>query len=91
MQGHDRLPLQAPGASGIAGTMAHAPASITGLRELEGGSHLLLVYHVHLVQGVGLPVTPCVDNHVHGSVCVAFTPQLSGGSSIRQSGMIQTL
>jgi hypothetical protein len=49
--------------------MTRAPAAITGLQNLEGGSDLLRVYHVYLVQDVGLTVAKCVDNHAHGSFC----------------------
>jgi hypothetical protein len=45
-------PIQAAGARGIAGTIVLAPAYIPGLQDLEGFSHLLLVYHFHLVQDV---------------------------------------
>ena len=59
-------PIQAAGARGIVGTIVLAPAYIPGLQDLEGFSHLLLIYHFHLVQDVRLTVTPFLDDHAHG-------------------------
>ncbi len=37
-----------------------------GIKDLGGFSHIILVYHFHLVKGYSLKVKPYMDNHLHG-------------------------
>jgi tRNA-Thr(GGU) m(6)t(6)A37 methyltransferase TsaA len=60
------MPLQPIAASGIAGSIVLDPAYAAGLRDIEGFSHLILLYHLHRTQGYALEVTPFLDDQVHG-------------------------
>lgn len=37
-----------------------------GLQDIEGFSHLILIFHMHLVKGSKLKVIPFLDTHEHG-------------------------
>jgi tRNA-Thr(GGU) m(6)t(6)A37 methyltransferase TsaA len=60
------MPLQAVAAQEIQGVIELAPAYAGGLGDLDGFSHLILLYHLHRVQGHALRVTPYLDDHSHG-------------------------
>ena len=60
------IPVQAAGAMEITGTIEFDPTYAAGLRDLGGFSHLILLYHLHLVQGVALEVIPFLDDQPHG-------------------------
>ena len=60
------MPIQPAGAAGIRGTVELLPALVDGLRDLEGFSHIILVYHLHQAQGMSLLVTPFLDGTPHG-------------------------
>lgn len=42
------------------------PKFIDGLKDIEGFSHLTLLYHLHKVEGYALQVTPFMDTVEHG-------------------------
>ena len=52
------MPIQPLAARGIAGTVELAPEYAAGLKDLEGFSHLILLYHFHLSKGYSLKVKP---------------------------------
>ena len=60
------MPIQAVAAQGIAGTIDLDPAYRDGLKDIEGFSHLILLYHLHLVQSSKLIVIPFLDDEPHG-------------------------
>lgn len=60
------MPIQAVGAKGVRGTVEVEPEYKNGLKDLEGFSHLILVYHFHLSSGYELTVKPFMDDQVHG-------------------------
>ena len=60
------MPIQPTGASGIRGTVEVFPEFAEGLKDLEGFSHIILLYHFHRVQGAKLAVTPFMDSRPHG-------------------------
>jgi len=60
------MPIQAVAARGIPGTIEIADEFVEGLRDLEGFSHLTLLYHLHAVEAPVLTVTPFLDDDVHG-------------------------
>jgi tRNA-Thr(GGU) m(6)t(6)A37 methyltransferase TsaA len=60
------MPIQPTGASGIRGTVEVFPEFADGLKDLEGFSHIILLYHLHRVQGAKLVVTPFMDSRPHG-------------------------
>ena len=59
-------PIQPVGAKGIEGTVELFPKYAEGLKDLEGFSHIILLYHFHLSKGPSLKVRPYMDNEAHG-------------------------
>ena len=60
------VPIQAAAARGVAGSVEVAGEYAEGLRDVEGFSHLILVYHFHLAQNYSLLVKPFLDDNPHG-------------------------
>jgi tRNA-Thr(GGU) m(6)t(6)A37 methyltransferase TsaA len=60
------MPIQPLGATDIAGSIEIFPEFLEGLLDLDGFSHLILLYHFHRVQEARLTVTPFLDSHPHG-------------------------
>jgi tRNA-Thr(GGU) m(6)t(6)A37 methyltransferase TsaA len=59
-------PIQPSGAKGKTGWVDVFPDYAEGLNDLEGFSHIILVYHFHLSQGFKLKVTPFLDDQPRG-------------------------
>jgi tRNA-Thr(GGU) m(6)t(6)A37 methyltransferase TsaA len=59
-------PIQPTAAKGIAGYVKVAPEYVDGLKDLEGFSHIILIYYFHLSQGYKLRVKPFLDNTERG-------------------------
>ena len=59
-------PIQPAGAKGINGTVEIFPEYAEGLKDVEGFSHIILIYHFHLSRGALLKVKPYMDNQLHG-------------------------
>jgi tRNA-Thr(GGU) m(6)t(6)A37 methyltransferase TsaA len=59
-------PIQPSGAKGINGTVEIFPDYAEGLKDLEGFSHIILIYHFHLSKKASLKVKPYLDDEVHG-------------------------
>lgn len=60
------MPIQPAGAANVRGTVEVLPELADGLRDLEGFSHIILLYHFHQVQEAKLVVTPFMDSKPHG-------------------------
>jgi tRNA-Thr(GGU) m(6)t(6)A37 methyltransferase TsaA len=60
------MPIQPPGARGVAGTVEVSPEYGDGLKDLDGFSHIFLLYHFHLSQGYSLTVKPYLDDSLRG-------------------------
>ena len=60
------MPIQPTGAAGIRGTVEVFPEFAEGLKDLDGFSHIILLYHFHQVQGAKLVVIPFMDSQPHG-------------------------
>lgn len=60
------MPIQAAYADGAAGTVELQPQYLDGLKDLQGFSHLILLYHFHLSQGYQLQVRPFLDEETRG-------------------------
>lgn len=60
------MPIQPAGAQGVSGTVDIEPEYCDGLKDLEGFSHIILVYHFHLAKGYSLQVKPFLNERVHG-------------------------
>jgi len=55
------MPIQPAGAAGVQGSVEVFPEYSQGLQDLEGFSHIFLLYHFHKSQGFRLTVTPFLD------------------------------
>ena len=60
------MPIQAAGAEGVVGTVEVEPEYVAGLKDIEGFSHIILIYHFHLSEGYSLEVKPFLDDELHG-------------------------
>jgi len=60
------MPIQPTGAFRIRGYILVFPKFAPGLKDLMGFSHVILLYHFHLVQETKLIVTPFMDSQPHG-------------------------
>ena len=60
------MPIQPSGAIGVRGTVKINGDYIAGLKDLEGFSHIILIYHFHLSKDYSLIVTPFLDDQPHG-------------------------
>lgn len=59
-------PIQPPAAARVEGTVEIDPAYVDGLTDLDGFSHVVLVYHFHLAKPSPLQVKPFMDDETHG-------------------------
>ncbi len=55
------MPIQPAGARDVIGTVVLDPAYAPGLKDLDGFSHLFLIYHFHRSRGFQLTVKPFLD------------------------------
>jgi tRNA-Thr(GGU) m(6)t(6)A37 methyltransferase TsaA len=60
------MPIQPTGAKGVVGSVEVAPEYCAGLKDIEGFSHIFLIYHFHLSEGYSLEVRPYMDENTHG-------------------------
>ena len=60
------MPIQPTGAKGIPGTIEIKEQYADGLKDLDGFSHIHLIYLLHKVEGYMLEVKPFMDNNTHG-------------------------
>ncbi len=60
------MPVQPTGAAGIKGTVELNEELVDGLLDLNGFSHICLIYFFHLSEGFDLQVIPFLDHNMHG-------------------------
>ncbi|MBO8174689.1 MAG: tRNA (N6-threonylcarbamoyladenosine(37)-N6)-methyltransferase TrmO [Thermococcus sp.] len=60
------VPIQPSAARGIEGKVEVFPEYVRGLKDLEGFSHVILIYHFHLAKPSSLLVKPYMDDEYHG-------------------------
>jgi len=60
------MPIQPSGAQGVAGQIVLLPELVAGLKDLDGFSHLIVLYHFHRVTRSELVVTPFLDTVERG-------------------------
>jgi tRNA (adenine37-N6)-methyltransferase len=60
------MPIQVTGAEGISGRVEMYGEFVAGLKDLEGFSHVFLIYHFHLSEGYSLEVKPFLDDQDRG-------------------------
>ncbi len=62
----ENVPIQHTGAKGTRGTIEIFPEYAEGLADLEGFSHIILLFHMHLVEYHRLKVIPFLDTVERG-------------------------
>jgi len=60
------MPIQPTGAKGIKGVIEINPEFAEGLTDLDGFSHIILIYHFHKADNFHLMVKPFMDDKEHG-------------------------
>lgn len=60
------MPIQPAGAREVLGSIELLPEFAPALADLEGFSHLILLYHFHRAKPYAPTVTPFLDNTPHG-------------------------
>jgi tRNA-Thr(GGU) m(6)t(6)A37 methyltransferase TsaA len=60
------MPIQPAGAAGIRGTVEVFDEYHAGLKDLDGFSHIILLYHFHRSHGFKLHVVPFLDTKRRG-------------------------
>ena len=60
------MPIQPSGAAQIQGSLEIFPEFADGLQDIEGFSHLILLYDFHRAGALKLLVTPFLDTLPHG-------------------------
>ncbi|MFP4226391.1 MAG: tRNA (N6-threonylcarbamoyladenosine(37)-N6)-methyltransferase TrmO [Desulfobacterales bacterium] len=60
------MPIQPKGAAGVKGTVEVYEPYRQGLDDLDGFSHIYLIYHFHLSKGYKLHIIPFLDNVERG-------------------------
>jgi len=60
------MPIQPTGETSAAGTVEILPSLIDGLKDLDGFSHIILIYYLHRSLHPTLTVVPFLDSEPHG-------------------------
>jgi tRNA-Thr(GGU) m(6)t(6)A37 methyltransferase TsaA len=60
------MPIQPCGAIGVAGTVEIKHGFAGGLKDIDGFSHIILIYHFHISKRYSLEVIPFLDDHPKG-------------------------
>lgn len=60
------MPIQPVGADGVAGTIEIFPKFQAGLKDLDGFSHIILLYHFHQNHDYTLQIVPFMDTEERG-------------------------
>jgi tRNA (adenine37-N6)-methyltransferase len=86
------MPIQPIGAVGVKGTVELDADLEPGLKDLDGFSHIILIYCFHLSNGCSLHVRPFLDNTLRGvfATRVPRRPNAIGLSVVRLTGICGT-
>lgn len=81
----DKTPIQSIYSPDSKGTIELFPEYVEGLKDIEGLSHLVLLYHFHREEAYALQVKPFLDNAEHGVFATRHfkRPNLIGISIVR--------
>jgi len=79
------MPIQPIAADGVKGYIELLPEYEPGLKDLEGFSHITLLYHFHKINGFELVVTPFMDTEKRGifSTKAPKRPNAIGTSTVK--------
>jgi tRNA-Thr(GGU) m(6)t(6)A37 methyltransferase TsaA len=64
------MPIQPPGAEGAKGKIELFPEFADGLKDIEGFSHIILLFLFNRSEGYKLQVKPFLEDNVHGVFAV---------------------
>jgi len=83
------MPIQPIAAEGIKGYIKIDPAYVAGLKDLDGFSHITLLYHFHKIKGYELEVIPFMDTESHGIFATKSPkrPNAIGTSTVKLIGI----
>lgn len=84
----EETPIQPAFSRGCKGTAEVFPQFEEGLRDIEGFSHLIMLYHLHLAREVSLVVTPFLEDRSRGIFATRYPcrPNPIGMSVVRLAG-----
>ena len=60
------MPIQSCAAIGVRGMVEIKHEYVGGLKDIDGFSHIILIYHFHLSKGFSLEVIPFLDDNPKG-------------------------
>lgn len=83
------MPIQPSGAVGVKGELVILEEHVPGLKDLEGFSHIILLYHFHRSKGASLLVKPFLDDVPRGvfATRAPSRPNSIGLSVVRLTGI----
>lgn len=64
------MPIQPPGANGVKGTIEVVAKFADGLKDIEGFSHIIVLFCFHKSEGYKLQVSPFLEDDKHGLFAV---------------------
>jgi tRNA (adenine37-N6)-methyltransferase len=62
----NKMPIQPSGANGVKGIVEVESKYENGLKDLDGFSHIILIYHFHKSEGFSLQIVPFLDDKPRG-------------------------
>jgi tRNA (adenine37-N6)-methyltransferase len=85
----ENMPIQPIAAKGVKGYIEIYEEYTDGLKDLEGFSHITLLYHFHEICGYELLVTPFMDTEKHGIFATKAPkrPNAIGVSTVKLIGI----
>jgi tRNA (adenine37-N6)-methyltransferase len=69
------IPIQPAGAKGIQGNLELYPEYQEGLKDLEGFSHIIILFHFHKVKTVKLQAKSFLDTQLRGIFAIRGPPR----------------
>jgi len=84
------MPIQSKAGKGVKGKIIIQDEFVPGLKDLDGFSHLILIYHFHRSEGFNLLTKPFLDDIEHGVFATRAPkrPNAIGFSVVKLSGII---
>jgi tRNA-Thr(GGU) m(6)t(6)A37 methyltransferase TsaA len=84
------MPIQPAGAAGVAGHIDLCAELVEGLQDLDGFSHIIVIYQFHQAATSRLIVTPFLDQNPHGvfATRAPSRPNPIGMSVLRLTGIV---
>ena len=85
----EQMPIQPTGEASAGGHIEIYPDFVAGLKDLDGFSHLILLYHLHKAADPELVVIPFLDTEAHGvfATRAPVRPNPLGLSVVRLTGI----